>query len=183
MSEEFFSAGRPSTDEFPAFMGKYIDLVSEADVMEALELQTGRFRILAESIEPSQVHRVHSPYKWTIAEVLGHCNDTERVFAYRALRFASGDQIKLPGFDQDHYVRAFNYGACELSDLVDEWVHLRRANLFLFARFSIDQWRFGGEADGSYCTVRALAYAMVGHLRHHSNILQQRLTLRSITLV
>ncbi len=173
--ENVFTVGKPASTEHPTFMGNYIGLVSEPDILEALELQAVRFREFAESIPAHQLHVVHAPYSWTIAEVLGHCTDTERVFSYRALRFAAGDKTPLPGFDENLYAAAFNYEACDLVDLLDEWGHLRRANTLFFSRLNPSQWLHIGTANDSACSVRALAYAMVGHLRHHASILQKRL--------
>jgi hypothetical protein len=184
MSQEaIYEVGYPATDEHPPFMGNYIKLVQESNVLDAMEQQVYRFREFVESIPANQLHVLHSPYTWTIAEVLGHCNDTERVFSYRAMRIAAGDKTPLPGFDENMMVAAFDYGVCDLSDLVDEWSHLRRSNIHLFSRLSPKQWKEVGVANATPCSTRALAYAIIGHLRHHANILQGRIGVKDIVTI
>lgn len=184
MSQEaIYEVGYPSASEHPPFMGNYIRLVHEANVFDAMEQQLHRFREFVESIPANQLHVLHAPYTWTIAEVLGHCNDTERVFSYRAMRIAAGDKTALPGFDENMLVAAFDYAVCDLTDLIDEWAHLRRSNIHLFARFAPKQWKEIGIANGTPCSTRALAYAIVGHVRHHANILQKRVGVKNIGII
>ena len=120
--------------------------------------------------------QLHDPYTWTIRQVIGHLIDAERVFAYRALRFAMGDATPLPGFDQDAYVAAADYSQVPLQNLAEEMFMLRQANLGMFLRFSDKGWASSGEADGKSMSVRALAYVMVGHVRHHLRIIEKRVT-------
>lgn len=184
MSQEaIYEIGVPAVGEYPPFMGNYIQLVHESNVLDALEQQSQRFREFIETVPANQLHVLHAPYTWTIAEVLGHCNDTERVFSYRAMRIAAGDKTPLPGFDENMMVAAFDYGVCDLNDLVDEWAHLRRSNIHLFSRLAAKQWKEIGEANGTPCSTRALAYAIIGHLRHHANILQKRLGAKTIVTI
>jgi|688.fasta_scaffold00939_17 hypothetical protein len=181
MSQEaIYEVGYPATHEYPPFMGNYIQLIHESNILDAMEEQSGRFRDFLESVPANQLHVLHAPYTWTIAEVLGHCNDTERVFSYRAMRIAAGDKTALPGFDENLMVAAFDYGICDLNDLIDEWAHLRRSNIHLFSRLSPRQWKEIGTANDAPCSTRALAYAIVGHLRHHANILQNRIGRKTI---
>lgn len=184
MSQDaIYEVGYPAANEHPPFMGNYIKLVYESNVLDAMEQQAIRFREFMESVPANQLHILHAPYTWTIAEVLGHCNDTERVFSYRAMRIAAGDKTPLPGFDENLQVAAFDYGVCDLNDLVDEWGHLRRSNIHLFSRLTSKQWREIGTASDNACSTRALAYAIVGHLRHHANILQKRVGAKNILAI
>lgn len=184
MSQEaIYEIGYPAANEHPPFMGNYIRLVREPNVLDAMEQQAVRFREFVESIPANQLHVLHAPYTWTIAEVLGHCNDTERVFSYRAMRIAAGDKTPLPGFDENLMVAAFDYGVCDLTDLIDEWAHLRRSNIHLFSRFAPKQWKEIGIANDAACSARALAYAIVGHLRHHAVVLQTRIGVQSSVVI
>ena len=184
MSQEaIYEVGYPSANEHPPFMGNYIKLVTESNVLDAMEQQLQRFRAFVESIPANQLHVLHAPYTWTIAEVLGHCNDTERVFSYRAMRIAAGDKTPLPGFDENMMVAAFEYAVCDLNVLVDEWAHLRRSNIHLFSRFAPKHWKEIGISSDSPCSARALAYAIVGHVRHHAYILQKRIGVKNIVTI
>ena len=165
---------RPAPTEHIAYYGKYIDLVPENDAIAALESQLEDGLALLRAIPEAKGDHRYAPDKWTIKEVVGHIIDGERVFAYRALRFARKDTTPLPGFDQDEYVPAGEFGRRTLKDLVDEWELLRRANVAMFRGFEPEAWTRAGTANDSPMSVRALAYVIAGHGRHHSAILESR---------
>ena len=117
----------------------------------------------------------HLPYTWTIKQVVGHLTDCERVFGYRALRFARGDRTPLPGFDENNYARFAESDQRSLHDLAAEFEAVRKSHLYLFHNLPPDAWKQRGSANGNDVSVRALAYVIVGHERHHTAILRQRL--------
>ncbi|MEL7499685.1 MAG: DinB family protein [Planctomycetota bacterium] len=168
--------GRPLADEYLDYFETYISLVPESDILNQLDSQTSDMSAMRAAVPADQEQVLHAPYTWTIKQVVGHCIDTERVFAYRAARFAAGDKTSLPGFDQDTFVANTDYNACELGSLVDELVETRKSNLSLFRRQNNESWMRGGSADGKKMTVRAAAYVMVGHIRYHWAIVRKRLS-------
>src|SRR5262249_31658343 len=115
-----------------------------------------------------------APDKWSAKEVLGHINDTERIFTYRALRIARGDQTPLAGFEQDDYVLGAEAQSCLLSDLVEDFIAVRRATVSLFRNLPKAAWMRRGIANNNEITVRALAFITVGHELHHRKILQEK---------
>ena len=166
---------RPGPDEYAPFYAGYVALVPEADVVAALAAQLEEaLAILGPAPEAAGGVR-HPPYTWTVKEVVGHLTDAERVFGYRALRFARGDATPLPGFDEGAYARAGEFDRVPLADLVAEFAAVRRAHLALFRHLPAAAWGRGGAANGSPVTVRALARIMAGHARHHTAILARRL--------
>src|SRR5262245_22508557 len=165
---------RPEATEHNPYYGKYIALVTEDDVLAALENQMTEAQGLLRSIPESKGDHRYGPDKWTIKEVVGHVIDGERVFAYRALRFARADQTPLPGFEENHYVPAGAFGRRTLADLAAEWELVRRANLAMFRGLEATAWRRMGAANDSPISVRALAWIIVGHGRHHMGILRDR---------
>ena len=165
---------RPGPTEHAPYYGKYISLVPESDAIAALESQLADALLLLRSIpEPKGSHR-YEPGKWTIKDVIGHMCDAERVIAYRALRFARKDQTPLPGFEENDYVPAGNFGARRLADLVDELEVVRAASLTMFRGFEADAWNRNGVASNNLMSVRALAFVIAGHGRHHIEILKTR---------
>jgi hypothetical protein len=108
-----------------------------------------------------------APGEWSIKEVVGHINDTERVFAYRALRISRADSTPLAGFEQDAYVRESNFGLRTLYDLLEEFALLRRANLLAFTKLTPDMLVRMGTASNNPVSVRALLYMIAGHVEHH----------------
>lgn len=167
--------GRPMAEEYLDYFDTYISLVPDEDILLAMRQQVDVIREVATTIPADQLDVLHAPYTWTIKQVFGHCIDTERVFSYRAARFAAGDQTALPGFDQDAYVAKTDYNASEFSDLVDELVAVRESTIYLLNRQNHETWLRGGLADGKKMTVRAAAYSMVGHIRYHLKIVRDRL--------
>ena len=127
-------------------------------------------------VAESEASVCHSPYTWTIKQVVGHLTDAERVFGYRALRFARGDSTPLPGFDENAYAKAICLDGIPLTDLVAEFANLRRSHVAFFEHLSEDAWQRRGTANNVAVSVRALAYILVGHERHHAAILRKRLS-------
>jgi hypothetical protein len=166
---------RPGPTEYAPTLETYVALVPEEDVLAALEAQTAHAHSLLRGASEAEGGERHPPYTWSIKEVVGHLADTERIFAYRALRFARGDATPLPGFDEQTYVRAAGFDRVSLRDLVSEFEAVRQATLGLFRNLGGPDWSKGGVANGNPITVRALAYVIVGHARHHTAILRRRL--------
>ena len=168
------SATRPDATEHAPYYGKYIALVPEADAIKALESQIADALVLLRTIPEAKGDHRYARDKWTIKEVIGHVIDGERVFAYRALRFARNDRTELPGFDENQYVPAADFGRRALADLMAEWELVRRSNLAMFRGFGTEAWRRQGVASGNPVSVRALAFIIAGHGRHHLGILRER---------
>ena len=167
---------RPAPTEYAPYYARYIDLVPEADPIAALEAQLGETLAVLRPAPEAQGSVRHPPYTWTVKEVVGHVTDTERIFGYRALRFARGDTTPLPGFDEGAYAPAGEFDRVALAGLVGEFETVRRSHVALFRHLPAAAWDRGGEANGVPVTVRALAYMMAGHARHHAAILRKRLT-------
>ena len=168
---------RPRADEFAAFYSTYITLVPEDDVLPALREQVGVMRKLAASVPVVKETHAYDAGKWTVRQIIGHLTDAERVFSYRALCFSRSDATPLPAFDENAYVDHARFNDVPLADMVEEFVLLRSANVKMFESLRDDQWTASGVANKNSISVRALAYVMAGHVRHHLNILRDRYTL------
>ena len=166
--------GRPDADEFADFYGRYIALVPDGDIVSRLE--TGFTALNA--LTPEQAGARYAPGKWSVLEVFGHLSDAERVFSYRALRFARGDPTPLPGFDENAWVPNADFGARDLRGVLNEWRSVRGATVTLFSSLSAEAWSRRGVASGNVVSVRALAYTIAGHELHHLKVLEERYGLR-----
>lgn len=165
---------RPEAGEYAAFYANYVALVPEHNVVSVLESQATEVDVLLRSIPESQATVLHSPYTWTIKQVVGHVIDGERVFAYRAMRFARNDPTELPGFNENHYAAAGEFNRQTLAQLAAEFAAVRQSTLLLLRHIPDDAWTRGGVASGAHVTVLALAFIMAGHVRHHLTILRKR---------
>jgi len=165
---------RPEKNEYAEFYANYVSLVKETDIVSALQNQAGELRELFAGISVEQENFRYATSKWSVKELLGHLTDGERVFSYRALRISRGDQTPLMGFEENDYVANSNFGNSNFADLVEEFSLLRHSNVLLFKNLTEEAWLRTGTASDATVSVRALAFIMVGHVRHHTNILRER---------
>src|SRR5262245_42297605 len=165
---------RPREAEYAPFFHGYVQLVPELNILDALESQVGVVRHVASMVSKEQELFFYAPGKWTIRQVAGHLGDGERVFGFRAFSFSRLDETPLPGFDENGYVERSRSNDLPLTELVEDFIAARAANLRLLKTLTPEQWRGSGTANGKSITVRALAYVMVGHVRHHLHLLKER---------
>jgi len=151
----------------------YIDLVS-GDVLGAMKAQATDLLSELEAITDEQSLTRYAPGKWSLREVLGHLNDTERLFVSRAFWFARGFDTPLPSFEQDVAVAAAGAHEHTWASLVEEFRTIRLATLTFFTNLPEEAWSRRGIASGNPFTVRALAYMTVGHVMHHMRIVRER---------
>ena len=166
---------RPAPTDFAPYYLKYLNLVPEDDILPALASQLVEVLPVLQEIPEATGNVLHPPYTWSIKQVVGHLSDCERVMGYRALRFARGDTTPLPGFEEIGYAREGDFDRIALADLVREFEAVRRSHVLLFRHLPAAAWDRAGEANGSRVTVLALAYILVGHVRHHLAIVRKRL--------
>ena len=159
---------RPQPDEYAPYYHQYISRVL-GDVLGALSGQVEETVTLLAGADGG--HR-YAPGKWTIAEMLGHLIDSERIFAYRALRISRGDERPMEGFEQDDYVR--NAPHCALADLIEEFRCVRQSTVLLFRHLDEAAWSRRGIANQNPVSVRALAFMIAGHELHHRGVLKEK---------
>ena len=169
---------RPGEGEYAPFYAGYVALVPESDILAVLERQAGELRELAASVPEARETYRYGEGKWSVREVLGHLVDGERVFGYRAFCISRGERAGLPSFDENHYVAQARSNAIPLAEIADELALVRESNLAFLRRLEPREWERAGTASGKTVTVRALAWVMAGHPRHHVRILRERYGLR-----
>ena len=162
-----------ATDYAPAFAG-YVSLVPEEDIVSVIEQQSSETQKLIASLDESRSMYRYAEGKWSVKEVIGHITDAERVFGYRALCISRGDKNSLPGFDENEYMRNANFDDWRVGDLAESYALTRRANIVMFRNMREDVWDWRGIANNNEITVRALAYVIAGHERHHLRVLRER---------
>ncbi|MFZ9030051.1 MAG: DinB family protein [Robiginitalea sp.] len=158
----------------PAYYQPYLNTLGEASLLDLMERQRGNFPEFIRSIPEEKWNYRYAPEKWSIAEVLVHVLDTERVFQYRALRFGRNDFTPLPGFDQDAYVPMSLAAERSKESLVKEYEVVRESSLLLFSSFPRERMFWKGSASGNPMSVGAMGFIICGHQKHHRNILRAR---------
>ena len=164
---------RPEKNEYAEYYERYVSLITEADIVEVLERQQNDLREFFQKINEEKSRCAYAEGKLTIKELIGHLADGERIFAYRALRISRADETPLEGFEQDGYIENSNFNDTSLSDLTEELLLNCQANLILFKNLSAEAWLRTGTVSDNTVSVRAIAYIMAGHIRHHLNILKE----------
>jgi uncharacterized damage-inducible protein DinB len=165
---------RPEPSEYTSHYETYISKVPEGSLLKALEDQRRETQQLLGGLSEAKALHRYAPDKWSIKEVVGHVMDSERVFCYRALRFARADGSPLPGFDEKAWVPAGRFDARSLKDLAAELDAVRRATIALLSGLDAEALTRRGTANNNPITVRALAWIIAGHERHHLGIVRER---------
>ena len=159
--------GRPHADECQAYYFQYIDLVPDGHVLELLARQIKESAAFLASFTPNQARWREAPGEWNMVEIVGHLADTERVFGYRALRIARADPVMWTAVEFPSYAAAANYEARPLGDVVAEYTAVRAALVTFLRGLDTAAWERRAPTDWTLRSVRAVAYAMAGHERHH----------------
>lgn len=165
---------RPAPAEYSPYFARYIDLVPDGPIVETLRRQIAETRTLLQGLSRERAAHPHAPGKWSVAEVVGHLSDAERVFAYRALCFARNDATPLPGFDEKSYAASAGFAARPFADVLEELVAVRAATVALFTGFDDAALARRGIANDAPVSVRALAWIIAGHELHHRAFLRAR---------
>ena len=165
---------RPAADEYAPYYARYIQAVPDGEILMLLRDQLAETEALLREFRGDRGDHRYAPDKWSVKEVVGHVADTERIFSYRALRFARGDRTPLPGYEQDDFVRGGNFSARALPEIAGELRSVRMASITLFAGLSEEALLRRGPANNVEFSVRALAWIIAGHERHHAKILRER---------
>ncbi len=168
------TVARPEPGEYAPYYDRYIALVPGSDILAALDAQRRDTMTLLCGRDEAGGDFRYAPGKWSVKEVLGHVCDTERIFAYRALRIARGDRTPIEGYEQDDYVRNGPFAQSPLPELIEDYIAVRRATLTLLRNLDEQAWTRRGIANKNEVTVRALAYIIAGHELHHRKILEDK---------
>jgi DinB superfamily len=174
VSSSQLSIGRAEAGEYAPYYERYVALVPGDNILEALDQQRREMVLLLSGCSEADGDFRYAPDKWNAKEVLGHVCDTERVFAYRALRIARGDQTPMEGFEQDDYVRNGPFAERALADVIEDYIAVRRATILLLRNLNAGAWSRRGIANKNEVSVRGVAYIMAGHELHHRRILEEK---------
>jgi hypothetical protein len=158
----------------PDYFDRYIHLVDDIDVITALE----KYGIKSLEIERKNLeligNKVYEANKWTIKDILQHIIDNERIFCYRALRFARNDQTKLPGIDENKHAANTTANTRSLNELMEEFNNTRQSSICLFKSFNEEMLLREGTAFNKQISVIALGFMLSGHFIHHLNVIKEK---------
>lgn len=168
------AVGQPEANEYAPYYERYVALVRGGEILQTLADQSEAVRRALSAMPEDRAGFRYGTGKWTVREVLGHCIDAERVFGYRALAFARGETAPLPAFSENEYALQSGHDNVPVAELLEEFASVRAATLHLLRHLPGQAWRRTGIASGKPVSVRALAFIMAGHVKHHLAILHER---------
>ena len=160
--------------EYAPFYQPYISLATEGELVEELEISVHEFIKFVQNIPMDKFDYRYAEGKWTIKDIIQHLIDSERIFAYRALRIARNDKTPLPGFEENNFADEANGNSRNLQDLLTEMALVRQSTIMLFKNFPDDFLLRTGTASEKTVSVRALGFIIIGHQKHHQKIFQER---------
>jgi uncharacterized damage-inducible protein DinB len=162
-------------NEFAPYFANYVNQVSqEYTLVEELEIAVHRLIKFVQNIPLDKFDYRYAQDKWTIKDILQHLIDAERIFAYRALRFARNDKTELASFEENNYVIQAHASKRSIQDLLTELLMVRQATVAFFKSLSQEELLRQGIASNSHTSVRALGFIIIGHQNHHQKIFQER---------
>jgi hypothetical protein len=158
----------------PSYYVDYVNKAGDDDLMGMLA--TGGISLYQEYLGQLRAigTRVYAPGKWSIPQIIEHVTDAERIFQYRALRFARQDKTPLPSFDENMYAAVSKANYRHVDDLLDEWQTVRESTFKLYKNFDKDQLHFTGTANNQEISVLALGFIIIGHSVHHFNVIREK---------
>ncbi len=165
---------KPAIEKIPAYYHHYFSLNTEADLIAALESGMSETINLLNGVPEHKADYRYASDKWTIKEVVSHIIDTERVFAYRALRFSRKDSTPLEGFDENSWAPNANAASRTLTAMIAEFSAVRRSTIDLYSYMTDEMLDFEGTANSWNITARSIGWVSAGHNRHHCGILKER---------
>ena len=166
---------RPEPSEYFEYFEAYIGKFTPDDFWAEFGGQSAQLESLLGNLPTGEDSKLHEPYTWTLKQVVGHLIDTENIFATRLLRIAVGDPTPNPDFEQNSFVAGLDYESVAMSDLLEEFTALRRANTLLLRRLGDEQLSRSGTASGRDVSARAIPFMMGGHVIYHMDIMKKRL--------
>ena len=165
---------RPDSSEYAPFYATYVDQVPDGSILDSLAAQRRSTGRLLATLDEERAEYRYAEGKWSVKQMVGHLADAERVFLFRALAAARGDRTPLPGFDENEYVARAAFDRRPIAELAAELDHARQATLSFFGGLSAEETGRSGVANGTEISVRALAWIIAGHERHHVKVLGER---------
>jgi uncharacterized damage-inducible protein DinB len=166
---------KPKPGEYAPYTTIYIDLLPDDGlILKHLQDHLENTTTFIRSLPEDKFNYRYAEGKWTIKEILVHIIDDERIYCYRALRFARNDKTELPGFEQDEYVPYSNANSRDIEEIVEEFTSVRKATITFFKSLDEEALKRKGVGSGNIMSVRAAAYHMAGHELHHINVIKER---------
>lgn len=166
---------RPERNEYNDYQVRYVSLVPpEGELTAILQAQSQMMFEFLEGLSEEQGSYRYAPEKWSVKQMIGHLTDNDRIMSYRMLCIARGEQVSLPGYEENQYVEAGGFDRFTLKELVQHYKLVRQSTIALMESLPEGSWTSMGVSNNTPLSVRAQACVIIGHERHHLNVLKER---------
>jgi hypothetical protein len=165
---------KPAASEYVASAEQYIGLVQDGSLTEVLRSQADDVHALLSGLTNEQAGYRYAEGKWSLRTVVGHVADLERVWQYRLLRIARGDAPAFTGYDRDAFAANAPHDGLPMVEVLQDFLAVRESTVSLIAHLGTDALLRQGEFNGHPLSVRAAAYIIAGHERHHMNVIREK---------
>jgi hypothetical protein len=132
----------------------------------AAEVRAGVPRL--RDIDEEQALRARAAGKWCPKEILGHLIDSAANNHQRFVRGQEGAVLRLPGYEQPHWVDSQRYRERRWSDLIELWsaynLHIAHVIAVIPEERRDTPCHIG---DSAPMTLAQIALDYVGHIQHH----------------
>jgi hypothetical protein len=160
--------------EFQKYIQRYLDLVPSENWLQEMKISGNTTSEIYRELSPEQSNFAYAEGKWTMKELLQHLIDAERIFVYRAMRFARKDKTELPGWNEEEYANHYFSEERSLESLIDEFETVRKSSIIFFENLNPQQLQENGIANGNEISVETIGKLIVGHNIHHLNVMKER---------
>ncbi len=165
---------RSNINPMPNYFDRYINLVEDIDIIDAFNNSIELLNTVDKNLLTKLDGLRYEPGKWTVKDIFQHVIDTERIFAYRALRFARNDSTLLPGYDESSFAMYTNAHERTINSLIDEMVIVRNSSKIMFENFDTTMLLRRGVCFNTEMSVLAIGFTLAGHQIHHLRIIEER---------
>lgn len=165
---------RSDINPTPEYFDHYINLVADIEIIESFNNSIEQLNTIDRVLFAKLDGKRYAPDKWTVKDILQHLIDTERVFAYRALRFARNDSTELPGYDENSFALNTTANDRSINSLLEEMTILRKSTIMLFGSFTDAMLLRTGKCYNTKLSVLAIGFVITGHQLHHVRIIEER---------
>lgn len=150
----------------------YFDLVKN-ETYQALFSSPSTATFLSSISEKKAIYR-YSPAKWSIKQIVGHITDHERIMMSRAFFMSRNQPVELWGYDQNLLVEHSRFEELTFQQLLTDYVNVRKASASFIDTLSENQLEIRGMARQYEVTLQDFLMSVIGHEKHHINIMKER---------
>jgi len=150
----------------------YFDLIWD-DGLHTLFSSPSSFTFLKSIDEEKAKHR-YSLNKWSVKQIVGHITDHERIKMFRAFQLSRNEMVELWGYDQNFLVNNACFEELTLKQLITDFENLRKASISFIEALSESQLKIKGLAQQYQITLEEFLKSIIGHEKHHINIIKEK---------